>query len=193
MLDALVMVLQFLLVISIPFFISHGGEIMIHWIAHHEFAEIPILTTLARLQGLLLGGLLLYVNFDDSYYDLQTLFLPDSRWNLTFYEFLLERSNLFNYQFWPLIDMMREIPHERGVLAVLAVALIPLMLGVLSIRFWAWREALRSMLACAGTAMWSAWLTLYLVCLAFWSLYLLNFWSLAVAALYYQYQRTHSH
>jgi hypothetical protein len=194
LIELLVVLLQITVVIGIPFVVSHGGELAIHLAAHHEFAEIPILTTLARLQGLLTGGLLLYVNFDESYFDLQGLFMHDGRWNLTWSQFLLQRSNVFTYQWLPLLRLLSDLPARSGWLALLVCVILPAMLIALCLRYWPLRDALRGLLACAGTALWSAWLTIYLVCLIFWGLFLLNFWSLALAALYIQYRRHgHSH
>lgn len=192
LLELLVNLAQVMVVISIPFVVSHGGELAIHVIAHREFTEIPILTTLARLQGLLAGGLLLYVNFDQSYFDLMGLFMPDGRWNLTWSQFLLERSNVFMYDWWPVLKLLGRLPALMGWMALLVWGVLPVLLGALCLRYWPLRDALRGLLACGGTALWSTWLTIYLVCLIFWGLYLLNFWSLALAALYIQYRR-HGH
>ena len=161
-----------------------------HLIAHHEFHAIPILTTLARLQGLLFSGLLLHASFDESYYDLQALFVPTSRWNLSTNQFLLERANLFAYDPMPLLSLLREDPLSlRALLVALVVVIIPTILVLLCLRVWKFWDAVRGIIACAGTALWSAWITIYMVCLAFWGLYLLNYWSLALLALYIQYQR----
>ena len=78
MLEILLIVLQIAVVIAIPFGVSYSGEVLIHQIAHHEFSELPVLTTLARLQGLVAGGLLLHVDLNDRHYDLQFLFVEDS-------------------------------------------------------------------------------------------------------------------
>ena len=192
MLELIYTFLQILVVIGIPFVVSHGGEHLIHALAHHEFSEVPILTTLSRLQGLLAGGLLLYVNFDSSYFDLQGLFLPEGHWNLTWTQFLLERSNVFKYEWFPVMRLLITLPESQGWTALLAWVILPLLLGALCLRYWPLREALLSLATCAGVALWSAWLTIYLVCLLFWGLFLLNFWSLALAAFYIQYRR-HGH
>ncbi|CAK0776563.1 conserved membrane hypothetical protein [Gammaproteobacteria bacterium] len=191
MLDLLSVIVHAALVVSIPVLVANGGEAVMHVIANHEFHAIPILTTLARLQGLLAGGLLLHASFDESYYDLQALFVPASRWNLTMNQFLLERANLFAYDPEPLLNLLREQPWSgRGLLVALVVVVIPTLLVMMCLRFWKLWDALRGMVACAGTALWSAWITVYLVCLVFWGLYLLNYWSLALLAVYIQYQRS---
>ena len=191
MFDLLSIIAQAALVVSIPTLVANGGEWLTHVIANHEFHALPILTTLARLQGLLAGGLLLHATFDETYYDLQALFVPASRWNLTMSQFLLERANLFAYDPQPLLDVLREQPTSaRGMLVALVVVVIPLLLVMICLRVWKVWDALRGIVACLGTALWSAWITVYLVCLFFWGLYLLNYWSLALLALYIQYQRS---
>jgi hypothetical protein len=191
MLDVSLILVQVLVIVSLPFVISHAGEALMHRVAHHEFAQVPVLTTMARLQGMLLAGMLLYVNFDGSYYDLQTLFLPESRWNLTFQQFLFEQSNPLTYRFWPLTGLLGGPFAAENIVAWLALVVLPVLLLLLSLRFWSTRLAVRAMLACAIATFWSAWLTIYLVCLVFWSFYILNFWSLALMALYLQYRRSH--
>ncbi|CAK0744614.1 conserved membrane hypothetical protein [Gammaproteobacteria bacterium] len=191
MLDLLSVIIQAAIVISIPVLVANGGEALMNVIAHHEFHAIPILTTLARLQGLLAGGLLLHASFDESYYDLQALFVPASKWNLSMNQFLLERANLLAYDPEPLLNLLREQPLSgRGLLIALVVVVIPTILVLLCLRVWKFWNALRGIVACAGTALWSAWITVYLVCLVFWGLYLLNYWSLALFAGYIQYQRS---
>ena len=191
MFDLLSIIAQAVLVVSIPTLVANGGEWVTHVIANHEFHAIPILTTLARLQGLLAGGLLLHATFDETYYDLQALFVPASRWNLTMSQFLLERANLFAYDPEPLLAVLRAQPTSgRGLLVGLVVVVIPILLVTICLRVWKFWDALRGIVACLGTAMWSAWITIYLVCLFFWGLYLLNYWSLALLAAYIQYQRS---
>jgi|GEM_PF-2552717 len=188
--DLLLVILQAALVVSIPILVANGSETLMHIIAHHEFHAIPILTTLARFQGLLAGGLLLHATFDESYYDLQVLFTPASKWNLTIHQFLLERANLFAYNPDPLLSLLSDQPVSvRGILVALVVGVIPLLLVFMCFRVWKFWAALRGIVACAGTALWSAWITVYLVCLVFWGLYVLNYWSLALLAVYIQHQR----
>jgi hypothetical protein len=193
MLEFLSIILQTVIVVAIPFVASYGGEVLMHHIAHHEFSEVPILTTLARLQGLLAGGLLLHANLDDSYYDLEVLFIADSPWNLDLSHFLLERANLFAYDLLPTLKLLSGLPSVTAFLALLTFVLLPLLLGLICLRLWTLWDALRGLLSCLGTTLWSAWLTIYLVCLTFWGLHLLNFWVLALAALYIQYRRSRSH
>ncbi len=193
MLELLSTFLQATFVVTLPYVVSHGSEVLVHHVAHREFGEVPIVTTLARVQGLLTGGLLLYMNLDGRYYDLQALFLPESPWNLTLSQFLLERSNLFTYDIMPVVRLLTDVPTISGALAATALVVLPLLLALLCLRFWRGWETLRAFLACIGIAVWSAWMTVYLLCMVFWSLHLLNFWALAIATLYIQRRHAGGH
>ena len=108
-------------------------------------------------------------------------------------QFLFERANLFAYDLWPVFRLLAEVPSIPSLLAWLSLVLLPLVLSLSCLRLWHFWEALRGFLACLGTALWSAWLVIYLVCLTFWGLHLLNFWALALAALYIQYRQGRKH
>jgi hypothetical protein len=60
---------------------------------------------------------------------------------------------------------------------------------ILSLSFWELREALQALFASAGIALWAGWLTVYLICMAFWTFHLLNFWSLILLVLYVEFLR----
>jgi len=180
---------QAAIVIAIPFAAGHIGDLLLHKVVHEEFFQVPILTTLARLQGVLVGLLLIRLGLSGSYFDLEQMFLPDGPWNLTLSQFLLERANIFVYDSLPLMRLLGEVPSNEGLLAVLIIVVLPLLVVLLSLRFWELREALQALLASAGIALWAGWFTVYLICVAFWSFHLLNFWSLVLLVLYIQYRR----
>ena len=48
------------------------------------------LTVVAKLLGLTLGVVLVYARFDRRYFDIHALFLPESPWNLSLWQFLEE-------------------------------------------------------------------------------------------------------
>jgi len=189
LIDLLSIVSQAMVVITIPFVVSQIGNLLLHKVAHQEFFQVPILTTLARLQGMLLGLLLMRVGLSGNYFDLEHMFLLDGPWNLTLSQFLLERANIFVYDSLPLVRLLGDVPSNEGLLAVLVMVVLPLLIVVLSLGFWELREALHALVASAGIALWAGWFTIYLVCVAFWSFHLLNFWSLILLALYIQYRR----
>jgi hypothetical protein len=189
MLELLSIAFQAAVVIAIPFIISHIGAMLLRKVVNQEFFQVPILTTLARLQGVLAGLLLMRLELYRSYFDLERVFLADGPWKLTLSQFLLERANVFVYDSVPVMRLLGEVPSIEGLLAVLIVVVLPLLVVVLSLRFWELGEALRALLASAGIALWTGWFVVYLVCTVFWILYLLNFWVLALMIVYIQYRK----
>jgi hypothetical protein len=180
---------QAAVVIAIPFIVSHIGKMLLHKVVYHEFFQVPILKNLAHLQGILAGLLLMRLELDSSYFDLERMFLADGPWNITLSEFLLERSNVFVYDSFSVMRLLGEVPSSEGFLAVFIAVILPLLIVILSLSFWQLHEALRALLASAGIALWTGWFTVYLVCTVFWTLYLLNFWTLGILVLYIQYRK----
>ena len=180
---------QAIIVIAIPFVVSHVGSLILQKMVHREYFQVPILTTLARLQGVLMGLLLVHLGFDNRYFDLEQMFQPDGPWNLTLSQFLLERANMFVYGSLPMMRMLGEVPSNKGLLAVLIMVVLPLLIVIMSLSLWELREALQALFASAGIALWAGWLTVYLICMAFWTFHLLNFWSLILMVLYVEFLR----
>jgi hypothetical protein len=192
MLELLSIALQAAVVLAIPFLVRHAGELLVKKLVQEDFLQVPILGILARIQGLMMGGLLMWRDLDSRFFSLEHLFLPDSPWNINLSQFLLVRSNIFAYDPAPVMALLHEGPSAGSVLALLGVVVLPLLLAILCLRFWKHVDAVRAMLACTGIALWTAWYTVYLVCLVFWSLYLLNFWVLALLGVYIQYRQSRS-
>src|SRR5580765_8001217 len=70
----------------------------------HDFYEVPLAVGLAKLLGITLGVALVYARFDRRYFDLHALFIPESPWNLTLWQFLGDRANPVNYGIGTLVD-----------------------------------------------------------------------------------------
>ena len=81
--------------------------------------------------------------------------MPDGRWNLTWSQFLLERSNVFMYDWWPVLKLLGRLPALMGWMALLVWGVLPVLLGAFCLRYWPLRDALQDLLACRGTALWS--------------------------------------
>lgn len=189
--DVFIVVLQTLTAVGLPFLVGKIAGGVLHLVANKEFSAVPILGMLARLAGFAIGGLLLYADLDVSYFDLEMLFIPESRWNLTFSQFILERGNIFAYHPGPLVVALRSDP-PLGLLAASFLAVASSAGAVIScLRLWPGRDGWRAIVACGATMAWTAWATVYFSCLTFWLLFKLNFWALALFALYYQYRRAH--
>ena len=69
-----------------------------------DFFEVPLVTGLAKLLGITLGIALIYARYDPRYFDPHALFMPESRWNLSLWQFLADRANPLNYGIGTLVD-----------------------------------------------------------------------------------------
>jgi hypothetical protein len=177
-------------IVGLPFLVANLGNGLMHVIAAKDFGKVPILTTLSRLAGTLIAGLLLYTNLDRSYFDLEMLFIPESQWNIGFVLFMTERANIFAYDLAPLLSLFGSSEFQVELYALLLIfALLTLGTVLLCFRYWSGLESFRAATACGGTVLWAAWITVYLVCLVFWALYRLNYWALLLMVLFVQYRR----
>jgi len=179
----------------IPALIYHLASAIENWIENKEFRAIPALNILPKVAGTMLAAGLLYTNLGTVYFDLETLFTENSPWKLDFDYFLTERGNLFAYSFQPIVLALMPEPAGGSLLSrplfLGAVAYLLIMAICSTICFWLWKftGALRAVLCCGIMVLLTAWMTIYFVALFFWALYVLNFWVLAVIALFYQYRR----
>lgn len=190
MLELPSIVFQAAVVIAIPFIVSHIGKLLLHKVVNEEFFQVPILKSLAHLQGVMAGLLLMRLELDRSFFDLERMFLVQGPWDISLSELLLERANVFVYDSFLITRLLGEVPSNEGLLAILIVVLLPLLIVIFSMRFWELTDATKALLASAGIALWTGWFTVYLVCTVFWTLYLLNFWTLGLAVLYIQYRKS---
>ena len=156
----------------------------------HDFFEVPLVAGLARLLGVALGVALLYARYGRRYFDPHTLFTPQSPWNLSFWQFLGERANPLNYGIGTLVDNPAGRMGEAGFLVPAALAALLLLATVVApFLFWEPRLARRAAILALALAVFVAYLTIYAICLFLWSLYLLNFWTIAVLIVMFQYYR----
>lgn len=156
---------------------------------NREFFQVPLFFVMGKVLGLVLGLALLYMQHQLQYFDFTRLFLPESPWNISVWEFLADRANPFVYGpigftkgFWNLGSM---IPWALGgaVLASLAVIVIA------AFRVWRPADAGWGIVQTIGFALWISYLILFGVSLAFWLLFWLNVWALLVVALFVQVMR----
>ncbi|HEV2300858.1 MAG TPA: hypothetical protein VGR91_04745 [Stellaceae bacterium] len=160
-------------------------------VAPADYFEIPLVTGSARFFGLALGITLLYARFADRrYFDLNRLFTPQSPWNLSLVQFLRDRANPFDYGIGTLVDDLQRHGAQPAVLSLLAMVAVAAVAALAApLRFWPLPAARRAVLASLVLAGFDAYLTIYLVCLVLWCLFLLNFWVFAVAGVVFQYYR----
>ena len=190
MLELFSIIFQAAIVIAIPFIVSHIGKLLLHKVVNEEFFQVPILKTLAYIQGTLAGLLLMRLELDRSFFDLERMFLVQGPWDISLSELLMERANVFVYDTFLVMRLLGEVPGNEGLFAILIVVVLPLLIVILSMRFWELSDAIKALLASAGIALWTGWFTVYLVCTVFWTLYLLNVWTLRLIVLYIQYRKS---
>lgn len=156
----------------------------------HDFFEVPLVTTLTKLLGIVFGLALLYARYDRRYFDPYTLFIPESPWNVSFWQFLGERANPLNYGIGTLVDNPAGNMSSPTFLVLIGIAAVLLAAAVVApFFFWDGAMARRAALLGLALAAFVAYLTIYAVCVVLWSLYLLNFWTIAVAIVVFQYYR----
>lgn len=156
----------------------------------HDFFEVPLVTGLAKLLGITLGLALIYARYDGRFFDPHALFIPESPWNLSLWQFLADRANPLNYGIGTLIDDPAGHVANAPFLVLIGIV-AALLVAAVAASFVFWRGAMARHAALLGLALavFVAYLTIYGVCLLLWSLYLLNFWTIALAVVLFQYYR----
>jgi hypothetical protein len=182
--------LGILVALVIPVALAAVGARLLHRLIFPDFFEVPLVKTLANWFGIALGLLLMYARFDARYFDLHQLFLPESQWNLTLWQFLGERVNPLNYGLGTLVDYPAGHPADNTFFVSLGVV-TALLLATIAAPFLFWPSALARRVALYSLVLagFAAYLTIYVICLLLWSLYLLNFWTFALAGVMFQYYR----
>jgi hypothetical protein len=182
--------LELALVVALPIVaIKLAGRITQRMLPH-DFFEVPLVTTLARLLGITLGVALLYARYDRRYFDPYSLFVPESPWNLSLWQFLGERANPLNYGVGTLVDNPAgNMGNDTFLILISIVAVLLLAAVAAPFRFWHGGMARRAAFLSLLQAAFVAYLTIYAICLLLWSLYLLNFWTIALAIVVFQYYR----
>jgi hypothetical protein len=156
-----------------------------------DFYEVPLVTALAKLLGIALGVALVYARYDRRYFDLHALFIPESPWNLSLWQFLGERANPLHYGIGTLVDDPAGNRANATFVVLISIVAVLLLAAVAApFVFWPRAMARRAALLSVLLAMFVAYLTIYFICLILWSLYLLNFWTIALAAVMFQYYRS---
>ncbi|KOR27516.1 hypothetical protein TI05_18830 [Achromatium sp. WMS3] len=154
---------------------------------HKEFFQVPIITFLAKTQGTIVGLLLIYLKFDQQYFDLEQMFTIDGPWDLTLTQFFLERANMFTYNIFSVIHLLTQMQTDAGWIAGFAIILLPLILLFINLMLWQHQDALRALLASAIIALWTTWVVVYIVATIFWIVHLLNVWTLILLLIYIKY------
>jgi hypothetical protein len=178
------------LALAIPIAVATVAARLLRRMMSPDYFEVPLVSALAKLLGIAAGILLIYARLDWRYFDLHQLFVPESPWNLTLWQFLGERVNPLNYGIGTLIDYPSGHGADDAFLMLLATVIaLALATAAAPFLFWPAARARRAALYSVVLAGVTAYLTIYVICLLLWSLYLLNFWTFALAGVMFQYYR----
>jgi hypothetical protein len=154
-----------------------------------EFFQVPLFFVMGKVLGLVLGLAFLYVQYQLRYFDFTRLFLPESPWNITVWEFLADRANPFVYG--PVGVAGSLWTPGSAVLPLLGAALLTSFAVIVIAAFRVWRpaDAWWGIVQTVGFALWISYLILFGVSLLFWLLFWLNVWALLVVAIFVQIMR----
>jgi hypothetical protein len=183
-------VLEIALVMALPIAATKLAGRVARRMPPDDFFEVPLVIGLAKLLGIALGIALLYARYDRRYFDPYALFIPQSPWNLSLWQFLADRANPLNYGIGTLVD--DPVGHVASAAFMVLIGIVAALLAAaVAIPFLFWRGAMvwRAALLSVALAIFVAYLTVYAVCLLLWSLFLLNFWTIALAVVVFQYYR----
>jgi hypothetical protein len=183
-------VLEIALVITLPIVATKLAGRFTRRMPPDDFFEVPLVTGLAKLLGIALGIALIYARYDRRYFDPYALFIPQSPWNLSLWQFLADRANPLNYGIGTLVDDSAGHVASTPFLVLIGIV-AALLLAAVAAPFFFWRGAMarRAALLSVALAAFVAYLTIYAICLLLWSLFLLNFWTIALAVVVFQYYR----
>jgi hypothetical protein len=183
-------VIEIALVIALPIAATKLAGRVMRGMPPDDFFEVPLVTGLAKLLGISLGIALLYARYDQHYFDPYALFMPQSPWNLSLWQFLADRANPLSYGIGTLID--DPVGHVGTAPFMVLIGLVAALLAAaVAAPFLFWRGAMvwRAALLSVALAVFVTYLTIYAICLLLWSLFLLNFWTIALAVVVFQYYR----
>ncbi len=183
-------VLEITLVITLPIAATKLAGRLARRMPPEDFFEVPLVTGLTKLLGIAVGIALLYARYDRRYFDPYALFIPQSPWNLSLWQFLGDRANPLNYGIGTLVD--DPAGHVASAPFMVMIAIVAaLVVATVGAPFFFWHGATARRAALFGVALaaFVSYLTIYAICLLLWSLYLLNFWTIALAVVMFQYYR----
>lgn len=177
--------------LALPILVYRAVTNLVHHAASPEVYQVPIITILSRLAGILWAGLALTGGLGERAFRLSEIFIPQSMWEIPVTEFLISRGNLWSY---PMGDILAwattgDQPWALASVAVMGFAAVGAVV-LCSRMFSRPHHRFQALLICSMTMVLFAWQSVYLVTLALWLIHRANFWSLAIIALYIQYRRS---
>jgi hypothetical protein len=175
---------------GLPIILIVIGATMIDRFAPSEFHTVPILRRSALLGGILLGCLLLLALPGAEHLRPSAIWVKGGPWDLNFGQFLSDRIAAYGGSLADLYTRPLNALSRMAQAAIIAHLLLLCVLIVLPLRLWQGRTAAASMISGVVIAALTAFLTIYLVCLLYWWLHILNFWAIAIIGLVVQFFRT---
>jgi len=179
------------IVLGIPFGVGRLAAGIFARTNPPDRSEVPFVGAMPRLLGFSLGLVLAYDRYGWRNFDFHSLFDIGGPWDLSLGQFLLQRANPFNYGLASLIEYFAQ-SGVNSVSIIVALVLSALLLGTIlaPFAFWDASVARRVSLGNLASPVVTTYLTIYVVVLLFWLLYLLNFWTFALLAAIFQYYRS---
>jgi hypothetical protein len=175
--------------VAVLFAISSLTLLALERLARREFFQVPLFFMVAKTLGTVLGLGFLYEQYQRHYFDLGRLFQPESPWNISVWQFLIERTNPMFYTPTGFADVVS----TKGALPLLLLlgGLLALIsaLCIAAFRLWGPADASRGVGLTLLFALWIGYLILFGVSLLFWLLFWLNVWALLVVAMIVQHFR----
>lgn len=156
---------------------------------NREFFQVPLFFVMGKVLGLVLGLAFLYIQHQLHYFDFSRLFLPESPWNISVWEFLAERANPFLYGPIGTAGALWDLGSTILLVLVATLAASLAVVVIAAFRVWRPADAWWGIVQTIGFALWISYLILFGVSLVFWLLFWLNVWALLVAALFIQAMR----
>jgi hypothetical protein len=183
--------LQLVLALALPIVLGEIGWGLIRWKGPAAFWRVPAVTMPAKLSGALLGVLLLATQYDSRIFDVHLLFGAGGPWDLSFWAFLTDRVNPLPYDYGRLFRPVLS-GNFFGWVAVGVIVWAGLTLCFMATAigfFWKDSSSVGAWVSAVLISLLTAFLTVYFVFLALWTLHLLNFWSFAILIVLFQYYR----
>jgi len=157
------------------------------------FFQMPIIYTFARIAGLGLGLALIYAHKGGAYYDLHIMFLPESPWNTTLWTFIYDRVNPLNFGPGAIYDRLGL--SDRNVVFTEVVALLVILYLVAvgnCLKTWRGKDFWSSAIGVTVITVWMAYVSIYVLSLIFWLMFMLNSWTFLLLAFVVQFYRRRS-
>ena len=176
--------LKTLLVVFIPLFPLAVACRLINVIHKPRLAVTPSIETVSLVFGALIGLLSIYHHIPEGSLTFSGIFSPDSIWNKPIERVLFDLANPLNYEVFSILSRSgsSEIFNYSVYSIIFAILAVPIIInrGPAGIA-----NSTRNLLI----FLWGAYAVIYLVCVLFWLLALLNFGIFLVALLVIQFFR----